>query len=514
MGRKGRGGPRITRDARQTVAGRPAQPVPVAPHLAQPIMPARVREVRGEQLARAAESATGANTRPIGAYAVTGEAGPFFVPGDPLRPVPGLGDGAGGPRQYQYAVGTNITPMPRHDAPTSFADLRNLAALYDGVQLCQGVIFRVARRLTLSVVPRAEFLAPGEDASSDRWQGAGRAMEEWLEFPERPDASGRDLHAWLVAALRDNLELDAVAIFHRRTRGGQLHGLELVAGDTIAPLVDLGGRRPRFPQPAFAQVLYGVVASLWTESDLDYLVEHPRTDLPYGISPVERIIVRVNQALRKEHYDLTRFTDGAVPSGLLETVDPELRTLTMDQTSYIERVFNGMLAGNDAMRVRVRVVPPGWALRTLPENAIATEFDRWLLNITAAAHGLTMDELGFTETSNRSVGDAQERVLYRNAVQPRAEFFARYLTQIIRRYHGQVIAPRAPSLSGPGQPTRGPYRWDGRYVAQFTGVAEPTDFLAQAQAASTLVASGILDRDEARRWLKLPSAVLGHGRAR
>jgi len=243
-------------------------------------------------------------------------------------------------------------------------------------------------------------------------------------------------------------------------------------------------------------------------------VEHPRTDLPYGISPVERIIVRVNQALRKEHYDLTRFTDGAVPSGLLETVDPELRTLTMDQTSYIERVFNGMLAGNDAMRVRVRVVPPGWALRTLPENAIATEFDRWLLNITAAAHGLTMDELGFTETSNRSVGDAQERVLYRNAVQPRAEFFARYLTQIIRRYHGQVIAPRAPSLSGPGQPTRGPYRWDGRYVAQFTGVAEPTDFLAQAQAASTLVASGILDRDEARRWLKLPSAVLGHGRAR
>ncbi len=462
----------------------------------------------------AGENQFGDNSAPVSAYAGDGPATPMFLPGNPLRPVPGLQDGEQGPRQYAYHAGTNIIPAPRHDEAVSFDTLRNLASLYEGIQICQKAIFRVVRRLRLQVVPRAEFLDAGEDGLSDRWAAQGRAMAEWLEFPERPTEAGRDLSSWLAAALRDNLELDAVAVFHRRTRGGQLHGLELVAGDTIAPLIDAGGRVPAFPAPAYAQVLYGVVGSLWTEMDIDYLVEHPRTDSHYGVSPVESILLRVNQALRKEHYDLTRFTDGAVPAGFMETTDPKLSTMRADQLATIERQWNAVLAGNDALRVRVRMIPPGWTLKTTPREEIATDFDRWLLNLTAAAHGLTMDELGFTETSNRSVGDAQERVVYRNSVQPRAEFFARYLTRVIRRYSGQPIFAGAPSLSAAGRATRRAYTWDARYIAQWTGIDEPQDFLQQVQAAQAMVQSGILNRDEARRWLKLPREILretGHG---
>jgi hypothetical protein len=54
----------------------------------------------------------------------------------------------------------------------------------------------------------------------------------FLESPNR----AQDLRTWLVAFVRDLLEIDAVAIYTHRTRSGRLHALELVAGDTIKPL--------------------------------------------------------------------------------------------------------------------------------------------------------------------------------------------------------------------------------------------------------------------------------------
>ena len=435
----------------------------------------------------------GLNDRPLTAYSPALEGGGIiFPPGDPLRPVGGATDGEGGPRQYDFPVGTNTVPTPRHTEDSSFADLRNLAGLYDGIQLCERAIFRVLRRLRLRLVAR------GGVGRSDETNA--RMMEEWLATP---DKRGHDLSSWLVAAMRDNLELDAVAIYHRRNRAGGLYGLELVAGETIAPLIDSGGRRPMAPAPAYAQVLYGVVASLWSADDIDYLVEHPRTDSLYGTSTVESILLRVNQALRKEHYDLTRYTDGTVPSGILHTREPKLLALSADQLTVIERMWNATLAGNDAMRMRSRLVPPGWEFESLPTEAVTVEFDRWLLNITVAAFGLTMDELGFTETSNRSVGAAQERVIYRNAVRPRADFFANYLTtRVIGRYAGQPLEVTCSAVSIPGRATRSAGYWDDRYSVQWDGNEEPQDINAQAQAATQLVGAGILTPQQARHWLK------------
>ncbi len=62
-------------------------------------------------------------------------AGSIVPPGKPLRPVAGLAAPDGGPRQWEYPAGYNIGRLPRSGEPASFADLRNLAALYDGIQL-------------------------------------------------------------------------------------------------------------------------------------------------------------------------------------------------------------------------------------------------------------------------------------------------------------------------------------------------------------------------------------------
>lgn len=59
----------------------------------------------------------------------------MFAPGTAPRPVAGLAGRDGAPRQWAFPAGYNVAPRPRGTEQTSFEQLRNLAALYDGIQL-------------------------------------------------------------------------------------------------------------------------------------------------------------------------------------------------------------------------------------------------------------------------------------------------------------------------------------------------------------------------------------------
>ena len=399
----------------------------------------------------------------------------IFPPGEPLPPTAGFAGPEGAPRQWAYPVGFNIYQRPRAEEQTSFQALRNLAAMYDGIQLCERVYFDVLARLEPVVVPRAGALEPGENASGQRWREPIRRVEAFLESPDRV----QDLRSWLIAFVRDLLEIDAVAVYTRRTRGGGLHALELVAGETVKPLIDDGGRAPRPPAPAYQQFLYGVPAGQYTLDELDYIRETARTDSVYGISRIERIILRVNQALRKQDFDLARFTDGSTPLGIIEP--PESLPWTPDQLETFERTFNGLLAGNNQLRVRARVLPPGASWHALSGDDPLVQFDRFLLNVTVAAFGLTMDELGFTDSSNRSVGQSQESVVYRRAVAPIAALAAGFLTRKVRRWI------------------------DPRLTVSFGGIEEPEDFALRADAYAKLIPLGVLSPALAARLLNLPA---------
>lgn len=399
-----------------------------------------------------------------------------FPPGEPLPPTDGLASPEGAPRQWAYPVGFNIYQRSRAGEQTSFEALRNLAAMYDGIQLCERVYFDVLARLEPVVLPRAGALEPGEDISSQRLREPIRRIEAFLESPDRT----QDLRSWLIAFVRDLLEIDAIAIYTRRNRGGGLHALELVAGDSVKPLIDDTGRPPQPPAPAYQQFLYGVPAGQYALDQLDYIRETARTDSVYGISRIERILLRVNQAMRKQDFDLARFTDGSTPLGIIEP--PESLPWTPDQLETFERAFNGLLAGNNQLRVRARVLPPGASWHALAGDDPLIQFDRFLLNVTVAAFGLTMDELGFTDTSNRSVGQSQESVVYRRAVAPVAALAAGFLTRKVRRW------------------------LDPRFTVAFGGIEEPEDFALRADAYAKLIPLGVMSPLQAARLLHLPAS--------
>ncbi|HEU0026686.1 MAG TPA: hypothetical protein VFQ25_06180, partial [Ktedonobacterales bacterium] len=103
--------------------------------------------------------------------------GGMLAPGAPIRPTPGLGGPGGGPRQWAFPPGYNIAQLPRSTEQTSFAQLRGLAALYDGIQLCERVYFDLLGRLEPRILPRAELLAAGENPAAPRWREPARRIE-------------------------------------------------------------------------------------------------------------------------------------------------------------------------------------------------------------------------------------------------------------------------------------------------------------------------------------------------
>jgi 2'-5' RNA ligase len=403
---------------------------------------------------------------------------PMFSPGAPLIPSPGLVN-PGGPRGYQFNVGYNIQSQPRSSEETSFSTLRNLAALYDGIQLCEQVWLDTVAKLTLKIKPRAEIIAEqGQSVASSKYNDKIRKYTDFFSYPDRDN--GYDLKSWLRAAVRDQLQLDAVAIYVRRNRGGGVYSLELTDGSSIKPLIDARGRRPQPPYPAFQQFLYGVPAGLYTSDEMLYQRETTRTESIYGLSRVERILLRINQALRKENKDLSRFTDGNIPPGILTPPDDGSQW-TPEQLMVYQEMWDALLAGNDQARSRIKVIQPGSQITPLQDQDIFVDFDRFLLNVTAACYSMTMADLGFTENVNKSSGDSQENVFYRRAVQPIMDRYATLFTYILRYYFGEQDL-----------------------IVSWSGFEESEDFNAMAASYALLTERGIVSPTTAAHQMNLP----------
>lgn len=401
---------------------------------------------------------------------------PMYAPGAPLMTVPEL-ESPEGPRGWQYPVGTNISSLPRSTESTSYSQLRNLALLYEGIQLCETVYFDILSRLVPVLHFKPNVVPIGESGEEPKWRKIIDPAEQFLRYPD----GEHTLHAWLTASARDVLELGWSSIYKQRDRAGRIMSLDLIDAATIKPLVDQRGRRPHAPFPAYAQYLYGVPAGRYLADEICMIQESARSDSVYPLSRVERIIMRINMALRKESLDLSRFTDGSIPEGMIFP-DSHLNWNPAQIEDY-ERVFNGLLAGNDRYRVRVKFGPPGAKfVNTRPSDPMM-EFDSYLLNVCVAVFGLTMDEIAMTQDSNRSVGQTQQDVIYRRVIEPLANRYAQFLTEVIQQ------------------------TFDDRLIVTWGGIEEIQDQLVKAQMLNLAVQAGALAPNRMAEMLGFPVDV-------
>ena len=395
-----------------------------------------------------------------------------FGPGVPIEPTP-IAPGQT-PRQFEYQTGVNLSITPRQEYPrlqlTPFQSLRNLARFYDVASICIETRINWMCSANWSITARDK-----------RRQAELQPMCNQVErFFRKPDGV-QPFVTWLRAAMLDQLEIDALTVYKQRDLGGRLLRLKLIDGATIKPLLNEGGETA-----AYQQILYGYVRGEYNQpgepqpdqwpsgGDLLYLPRWTSTDSPYGRSPTEQIILRVNMAIRKQTLDLTYFTDGNTPPGFMSP--PDGVTMQPEQVRQFEDAFNADLAGIDRARNQIKFMPWAGKYQELRPFSYSQELDNFLLEVACAAYHIPKNELGMTDKVNKASSQEQEDVAFRHAVGPDAKWLKEVLFDPI--IHEDFNLPELQ------------FSWD-------FGETEDQQKIAGTQQAD--IAAGVISPEESRR---------------
>ncbi len=381
-------------------------------------------------------------------------------PGRPLSPNQGYSQR---PRGFDYPVGVNLATRSRQAyGRTSFDTLRAMIGSYDVARMCinhkideirsMGLLFQAADGVTGDV----------RDALD-----AARAV---LAFPDRE----HPFDEWLSLWMENQLSFDAGVLYRRRDLDGNLIGLEVLDGSTIAPFVDEHGRRPSAPAPAYFQLIKGQVWSWYTSEEIVYTRFRPQADSPYGLAPLESILLTANTDMRFQWHLLQMFTDGSVPSGFIE-VPPDMSS--PDQVAEWQDYYDAVVLGDQAKLHQMIAVPNGTKMTQTRPKGFDAAFPDYLIKRVAAAYGVVPQDLGLLNDVNRSTGETQVDVQFRVNTLPWVRFIESHLNRYLQHDLGLPVK-----------------------VSLDTG-RDKEDRLTEAQAWKVYVETGFASMDEARQEL-------------
>lgn len=340
----------------------------------------------------------------------------FFPEGSPLR-------------QWDFPTGINIGNRPRAGTGRpSFATLQNLLGAWDTSRLCIEHIEDDIR----SLGPPHWEAAPG--VTEDVTEYIGKAEKFWA----KPDGT-TFFDSWQQQYLEDMLRFDAATAFKHRTRNGKLGALEIVSGVTMAPLLDYWGHPPTPPAPSHVQYIQGVPA-VWIErSEVIYSPFRLLPESPYGLPPIEWLVLLGNTDIRFQWHFLQYFTEGSMPEAFMEAPpdasDPE-------QIVKFQAAWDAVMEGDSSQKHKVKWVPAGSKPQVVQNKNFDAQFPLHLMRKTAAAYKVTPNDLGFTDAVNKASADTQTDVQFRIGTLPKLNHLEAIYSAITQEDLGLPLVAR------------------------------------------------------------------------
>ena len=266
-------------------------------------------------------------------------------------------------RQWDFPVGKNINYIPRGDQKITFPMLRSFA--------------------NKSEIARQILEGQKDKLVSQPWQIKGKdgaevneddpRIAKWTTFFKKPDGENK-WSDWYRIILEELFVTDAVTLWRAPNRIMGLHGLHVIDGATIFPLIDDSGRRPLPPNPAYQQVLKGVVKGNYSSDEMIYAVRNLRVYTKYGYPPIQQCIQTMQQEIARAESQLLYFTAGSVPDAYMTMGEG----IPMDQVKAWGTYLNDLLTGNLAGKRQVPVAPFGTKIEQLKEQVLKDDFDEWV----------------------------------------------------------------------------------------------------------------------------------------
>lgn len=354
-----------------------------------------------------------------------------FGPGEPVMPL----DPETEPRVFQYQPGVNLIMKPRAGFGhlLSFEALRSMASTCKEIRLNIEHIKRQMRGIEWEIIPVKK--EPVEVAGS-LYVGTPdvSAVEEFMKKPNGTDA----FDSWLNMIVEEILVTDALTLWPH-TEAMVTKWVDVIDGTTIRPLLDMRGKLPQPPLPAYIQNLHGVPMSSYPYNTMMYRPLNTKVNTPYGESPTEWILTSINTSIR---YDLSRlgyFTDGNIPGAFYSV--PE--SWTPEQIEWFNNYIDALFLGDPSRLSRLLAVPGGTGSHVTQfrnndfDNPALNEF---LMRVACWAFGNNPAEFGLVSGSGLGGAGFMEganAIQFRSLIGPLSDFIGGVLTEIIQVYLGR-----------------------------------------------------------------------------
>lgn len=344
-------------------------------------------------------------------------------PFSPSAPPPAVLAAGTPPRGMFPPVGANLNRTPRAGWEVTLASFCILRAFANEEPLCQ-----IARADVKGQILGMEWeVVPDEGEDAERFEKEIAAVKAWMRMPD--PLARLKFKSWMSKCLEELLVTDALTLYPRRKRSGEFIGLEQIDGATIIPLVDDRGRYPLPPSQggdadgwAFEQVKNGIVETQFYLDELWYRPRNLRPDTPYGMPPVEMILLILNITMRQGMYDLSWFTEGTIPEGLFSLPEDWSAAQVLEYQGYFDADLTRM---GEKRAAYLKFVPPG-SYHELKARQFSLDEKEWYARQVCHAFGIS--PMPLLKQINRATSETMEESTLESGVRPVAEFMGEILT--------------------------------------------------------------------------------------
>ncbi|HWZ65622.1 MAG TPA: phage portal protein [Patescibacteria group bacterium] len=379
-----------------------------------------------------------------------------------------------GAQRYQFDYNHQGTQMRRKpNSNISFQILREFSTSYEVARACINARKRQITSLEWEIVPMDDMSSENTMAQNTKKYSSDITLVS--QFFNELGGPGVRFRSLLDMIVEDLLVLDAVALLRKQTVGGDLMYLSPLDAATIKLVVDEFGNTPEPPNPAYKQVIRGAVTAEMTTDELIYDMMNPRSSTPYGLAPLESLIIVISSALRGNLFNLNYLTDGNVPEGLMSMP----ADWSMTQIKEYQEVWDAYIAGDARAGSRLRFTPGGPGVGYTPtkkrDEMAFGEFQQWLMLCTCAMFDVQPQEIGFTlHHSTKANASEQGNIQTRRGILPTTNVIREIFRDIIHKDLGMPHLDYA-----------------------FRGM-EDRDMLMEAEARQVDIFTGFKTIDEAR----------------
>ena len=257
-----------------------------------------------------------------------------------------------------------------------------------------------------------------KDGHSDNKRTAKR-VRALLESPNADDT----FFSIVQKVVEDILVLDGAPVEKVRYPSGEIAELYPVAGEFIALNSRWDGSDE--DQIRYLYVPDGTIRAQFTNADMVYFMQNPRSNSVIGLPPLEVLKQTVDAELKAMEYN-RRMVVGSPPEGVLNI--GELATPT--DVSSAKSEWDSNILGQSAFAIMGGYKNPSWMkFRDTNQEMQFREWQDYLVRQIAVVFALSPQDLGITFDVNRSTSEVQSDNTDDRGLKPLLQLIQERLTQ-------------------------------------------------------------------------------------